>query len=114
MEQIKQPLTQHGTAHQRIVGSANPTLEIFVICSPSGLCASLSWSIVSCGKRGSLPVAGLANIVAANQPLAAAIASDDIKMAVFMVSSGAFLQHDPEKWTAVFRKDHAQTKMKRS
>src|ERR1700681_1132336 len=66
-----------------------------MICSPSGLCASLSWSMVSCGKRGSLPVAGPANIVAANQPLAAAITSDDIKMAVFIVSSGAFLD-DPD------------------
>jgi hypothetical protein len=47
--------------------------------------------MVSCGKRGSLPVAGLANIVAANQPLAAAIASDDVKIAVFMVFSGRFL-----------------------
>src|ERR1700738_4144946 len=62
-----------------------------MICSPSGLCASLSWSMVSCGKRGSLPVAGAANIVAANQPLAAAITSDDIKMADFMTSSGRFL-----------------------
>src|SRR5271169_5409559 len=62
-----------------------------MICSPSGFCASLSWSMVSCGKRGSLPVAGAANIVAASQPLAAASTSDDIKMADFMNSSGRFL-----------------------
>jgi hypothetical protein len=38
-----------------------------------------------------LPVAGCANIVAANQPPAAATASDDIQMADFMISSGRFL-----------------------
>jgi hypothetical protein len=38
-----------------------------------------------------LPVAGTANIVAANQPPAAATASDDIQMADFMVSSKGFL-----------------------
>jgi hypothetical protein len=47
--------------------------------------------MVSCGKRGSLLVAGPANIVAANQPLAAAIVSDDTKIADFMISSGRFL-----------------------
>ena len=35
--------------------------------------------MVSCGKRGSLLVAGAANIVAANQPPAAASVSDDIQ-----------------------------------
>jgi hypothetical protein len=35
--------------------------------------------MVSCGKRGSLPVADGANIVAANHPPAAATASDDIQ-----------------------------------
>src|SRR5450432_4117218 len=35
--------------------------------------------MVSCGKRGSLLVAGPAIIVAANQPPAAAIASDEMK-----------------------------------
>ena len=33
--------------------------------------------MVSCGKRGSLPVAGWANMVAANQPPAAATVSDE-------------------------------------
>src|ERR1700733_12970732 len=47
--------------------------------------------MVSCGKRGSLPVAGGANMVAASQPLAAASISDDMKMADFTVSSGRFL-----------------------
>src|SRR5258705_10933433 len=63
-----------------------------MICSPSGFCASLSWSIESCGKRGSLLVAGAANIVAANQPPAAATASDDIQTeAECMISSVLFL-----------------------
>src|SRR3977135_2193031 len=63
-----------------------------MICSPSGFCFSSSWSMVSCGKRGSLPVAGAANIVAANQPPAAAMASDDIQTdAVCMISSVHFL-----------------------
>src|SRR3979490_2101561 len=61
-----------------------------MICSPSGFCFSSSWSIVSCGKRGSLPIAGGANMVAANQPPAAAGASDDIQIADFMISSGYF------------------------
>jgi hypothetical protein len=51
--------------------------------------------MVSCGKRGSLLVAGPANIVAANQPLAAASASDDspmddIQSVDFMISSVSF------------------------
>src|SRR3954451_15500860 len=50
-----------------------------MICSPSGFCASLSCSMVSCGKRGSLLVAGAANMVAASQPPAAATTSDDIQ-----------------------------------
>jgi hypothetical protein len=62
-----------------------------MICSPSGFCFSSSWSMVSCGKRGSLPVAGDVNIVAANQPLAAAATSDDIQTADFMISSRRFL-----------------------
>jgi len=43
--------------------------------------------MVSCAKRGSLLVAGAANIVAANQPPAAATISDDIQIADFMISS---------------------------
>lgn len=44
--------------------------------------------MVSCGKRGSLLVAGVANIVAANQPPAAASVSDDNQSGVeFMQSS---------------------------
>jgi hypothetical protein len=43
--------------------------------------------MVSCGKRGSLLVAGCANIVAASQPPAAATISDDIQIADFMISS---------------------------
>ncbi len=51
--------------------------------------------MVSCGKRGSLLVAGWANMVAANQPLAAATASDDspmddIQSVDFMISSVSF------------------------
>jgi hypothetical protein len=46
--------------------------------------------MVSCGKRGSLLVAGAANIVAANQPPAAATISDDIQIADFMISSVFF------------------------
>src|SRR3982074_2649255 len=66
-----------------------------MICSPSGFCASLSCSMVSCGKRGSLPDAGAANIVAANQPPAAAMASDDIQTeAVCLISSVPFLLHE--------------------
>src|SRR5664279_2511535 len=49
--------------------------------------------MVSCGKRGSLLVAGPANTVAANQPPAAATASDDIQNeAECMISSGLFLR----------------------
>jgi hypothetical protein len=48
--------------------------------------------MVSCGKRGSLLVAGAANIVAANQPPAAASAIDEIQTeAEFMISSVLFL-----------------------
>src|SRR6266404_5669820 len=66
-----------------------------MICSPSGFCASLSWSMVSCGNRGSLPVAGAVNIVAANQPPAAAMASDDIQIEAWcMISSVHFLLHE--------------------
>ncbi|MGN8548441.1 hypothetical protein ACQPTN_28530 [Bradyrhizobium sp. 13971] len=54
-----------------------PTLDTFMICSPSGFCRSLSCSIVSCGKRGSLLVAGAENAVAASQPPAAASVSDE-------------------------------------
>src|SRR3954469_10065018 len=62
-----------------------------MICSPSGFCASLSCSMVSCGKRGSLLVAGAANMVAANQPPAAATTSDDIQTeAEFMDSLRVF------------------------
>ena len=46
--------------------------------------------MLSCGKRGSLPVAGAANMVAVSQPPAAASISDDMKMADFMISSGLF------------------------
>jgi len=35
-----------------------PTLETFMIWSPTGFCAALSWSRVSCGKRGGFPAAG--------------------------------------------------------
>jgi hypothetical protein len=38
-----------------------------------------------------LPVAGGANTIAANQPLAAATTSEDIQSADFMISSRAFL-----------------------
>src|SRR6478736_8793350 len=62
-----------------------------MICSPSGFCFSSSWSMVSCGKRGCLLVAGTANIVAANQPPAAAMASDDSQTEVeCMISSVHF------------------------
>src|SRR5882724_2703571 len=90
-----------------------------MICSPSGFCFSSSWSMVSCGKRGSLLVAGPANIVAANQPPAAAIASDEMKTDVeCMFPPNTFacatsLKHDPEKWAPVFRKDHASNKVLR-
>ena len=59
-----------------------PTLDTFMICSPSGFCLASSWSMVSCGKRGSLLVAGAANIVAAIQPPAAAKVSDDSQSGV--------------------------------
>jgi hypothetical protein len=41
-----------------------------------------------------LPVAGCANIVAANQPRAAATASEDIQMADFMISSMLFYEKE--------------------
>jgi hypothetical protein len=59
-----------------------PTLDTFMICSPSGFCLASNWSMVSCGKRGSLLVAGAANIVAASQPPAAASVSDDSQSGV--------------------------------
>jgi hypothetical protein len=62
-----------------------------MICSPSGFCFSSSWSMVSCGKRGSLLVAGAANIAAANQPPAAAITSDDIKTEAWCMISSVFV-----------------------
>jgi hypothetical protein len=53
-----------------------PTREIFMIASPSGLCASLRSAMVSCGKRGSLAVAVAApaaiHPTAANSAAAAA------------------------------------------
>src|SRR3984885_2595464 len=72
----------------------------------------------SCGKRGSLPVAGGANMVPAPQPLAAASISDDMKMADFTVSSGRFIASMIRKKPAPHlmrggnrfsEKDHAQT-----
>jgi hypothetical protein len=48
--------------------------------------------MVSWGKRGSLPVAGGANIVAVNQPPVAAIASEDMKIADFTGFLRAFLE----------------------
>ena len=50
--------------------------------------------MVSCGKRGSLLVAGCANIVAASQPPAAATVSDDIQSADFMISSMGFYRSE--------------------
>src|SRR6516165_11304968 len=51
--------------------------------------------MVSCGKRGSLPVAGWANMVAANQPPAAASVSDesqtDVECIIASVVIGASL-----------------------
>src|SRR6516165_5898214 len=94
-----------------------PTLETFMICSPSGFCFSSSWSMVSCGKRGSLLVAGPANIVAANQPPAAAIASDESQIDVECMFPPdvswldvGMLEHDPEKWKPVFPRDKRGTR----
>jgi len=47
--------------------------------------------MVSCGMRGSLPVADGANADAANQPPAAASASDESHNADFMFSSRLFV-----------------------
>jgi hypothetical protein len=47
--------------------------------------------MVSCGKRGSLLVAGAANIVAANQPPAAAMASDEIQTGAECIISSVTL-----------------------
>jgi hypothetical protein len=47
--------------------------------------------MVNCGKRGSLPTADGANIIAAHHPLAAATASDDIQTTDFMISSRLFM-----------------------
>src|SRR5581483_9515552 len=46
--------------------------------------------MVSCGKRGSFPVAAGANMVAATQPPAAAAKRDDVRRVDFTVSSGLF------------------------
>ena len=59
-----------------------PTLETFMTWSPSGFCASVSCSMVSCGKRGSLPEAVPANAAAASQPPAAASVMDESRMDV--------------------------------
>lgn len=41
-----------GLRNNGLYGPPSPTLDIFIICSPSGLCASFSCCMVSCGKRG--------------------------------------------------------------
>src|SRR5260370_17601876 len=49
-----------------------PTLEIFMMASPSGRCASVNCAIVNCGNRGSLPTADVDEPWPAKNPRPAA------------------------------------------
>src|SRR5215475_3468781 len=51
-----------------LYGPAIPTLEIFIMASPSGRCASFSSAMVNCGNRGSLPAAGVGELWPARNP----------------------------------------------
>jgi hypothetical protein len=53
-----------------------------------------------------------ADFEAINRPAAAAVKGGAKISSTGLLSAGkrGHLEHDPEKWTPVFRKDHAQTK----
>src|SRR4051794_8562390 len=81
-------------------------LDTFMIFSATGRCCSFNCSIVSWGKRGSFPVAGALNVVAANQPHPPASATDTIQVGVLFIvlppacfSSAPDAKSPPERGT---------------
>ena len=55
-----------GLRNNGLYGPANPTLDTFMICSPSGFCWSFSCCIVSCGKRGGFDAGDKSAAIAPN------------------------------------------------